>query len=42
MLLIHTCPKCGIEHELECTPEPDKLCRKCLTLLNQENSAENK
>jgi hypothetical protein len=29
MLLTHKCPKCGIDHECNSTPEPDKLCLKC-------------
>lgn len=29
MMLKHICPDCGKEHELNCTPEPDQLCRVC-------------
>jgi hypothetical protein len=29
MLLTHTCPNCGDEHEMECTPEPSQLCPDC-------------
>ena len=29
MMLTHVCPKCGREHEMECTPEPDQLCPVC-------------
>jgi len=29
MWLTHECPKCGKEHEMECTPEPNQLCPEC-------------
>jgi len=34
MMLTHICPNCGKEHEMECTPEPDQLCSKCESRVN--------
>jgi len=36
MLLTHECPKCGKLHEQEATPEPDKLCKECIKVGNNE------
>jgi hypothetical protein len=38
MNLIHTCPRCGKEHEYGTTPEPDKLCPECLELQSLEEN----
>lgn len=29
MNLIHTCPKCNKDHEMNCTPEPSQMCPEC-------------
>ena len=34
MLLTHKCPNCKKLHELNCTPEPSKLCYECDNLIN--------
>ena len=32
MMLTHTCPCCKIEHDMDCTPEPDQLCPECMII----------
>lgn len=37
MLLNHECPLCRKTFEMECTPEPDRICPECYKNLNKHS-----